>query len=246
MLVATSLCQSYDDHPIILNATFAIAPGTVTVVIGKSGSGKTTLLRTLALADLPRSGTVSLDAHQIFPCTTPHLASPAWPVVTLVFQQFFTWPHLNIRTNIELPASLYLKTQVSADDLCAKLEIAHLLQRFPHETSVGQRQRVALARALLLRPRYLLLDEITSAQDVQHIGSIFEVLRPAVLDGTAVVVVSHHLGFVRRLLSIADAGQVLFLDAGHIVESGGVERLHTPGTEGLDNYLKAARLWSDI
>lgn len=246
MLIATNLRQSYGHQAIILDATLSVPPGTVTAVIGKSGSGKTTLLRTLALADPPESGTIDLDARRIFPPAASIVARDVWPAVTLVFQQFFTWPHLSIRTNIELPAALHLKTKVQADDICSRLEITQLLSRLPHETSVGQRQRVALARALLLQPRYLLLDEITSAQDVQHIASIFEVLRTAVLSGVGVVVVSHHLGFVRRLLSIAESAQVVFLDAGQIVESGNSECLDAPATEGLHRYLQAARLWSEI
>jgi ABC-type methionine transport system ATPase subunit len=158
-----------------------------------------------------------------------------------VFQQFFLWPHFDVRRNIVFPATLRGKKIEKLDNICDALGIGDLLDRYPRQISVGQRQRVALARALVLGPRYLLLDEITSAQDVQHVALILDALHETARRGTGVLVVSHHFGFVRRLLSTSSECQVVFLENGAVVESGGIEHLESPHSDGLREYTTLAR-----
>jgi arginine transport system ATP-binding protein len=242
VLVGDRLFQEYDGVQIIRDVTISVGSGAVTVLIGKSGSGKSTLLRTLSILDPPRAGTVSLGSRRIFPRSD--VSSGAhweWPGITLVFQQFFLWPHITVRQNVLLPARLRGKPVDQAESLCRSLAIDDLLERYPNQISVGQRQRAALARALLLNPQFLLLDEITSAQDVQHISLILEVLQGAVRNGMGLLVVSHHFGFVRRLLSTSPASQVVFLNAGSVVEAGGVEHLDSPTSGGLREYVTLSR-----
>lgn len=242
MLVGERLVQEYDGVRIIRDVTISVATGAVTVLIGKSGSGKSTLLRTLSLVDPPRAGTVSLDSRSIFPSSDiSDGAHSIWPRITLVFQQFFLWPHITVRQNIALPARLRGNAVDQTESLCRSLGIDALLDRYPNQISVGQRQRAAIARALLLNPRFLLLDEITSAQDVQHIALILEVLQHAVDSGMGLLVVSHHFGFVRRLLSTSPASRVVFLDAGSVVESGGIEHLESPASDELREYVTLSR-----
>lgn len=237
--IGDKILQEYEGTRIIREATISVYAGAVTILIGKSGSGKSTLLRTLSLVDPPSAGTIYIDQQQIFPTTKyPQEKYSLWPDVTVVFQQFFLWPHITVQRNITLPARLRDKSINQADKICYQLGIGDLLNRYPNQISVGQRQRVALARALLLQPRFLLLDEITSAQDVQHISLILNVLCNAVSNGIGLLVVTHHLGFARRLLSTSHNSQVVFLDAGVVIEHGGAECLEAPLSDGLRAYLE--------
>jgi ABC-type polar amino acid transport system ATPase subunit len=162
--------------------------------------------------------------------------NPPWPKVTVVFQQLFLWPHLTLQDNILLPARCRTQQGMEADldALIEAFDMRDFIGRYPNQASFGQRQRVALARALMCRPRYLLLDEITSALDVEQIANVLSYLRNLRGKGIGIFVITHLLGFAR---SAAD--QVLFMADGEVVERGGPEVLASPQTERLHQFLSA-------
>ena len=205
---------------LLKEVSLTVQAGDVLAIVGPSGGGKSTLLRTLCALEPPSSGRLLLDG---IPAEQPgtssfDAASRFWPAVTLVFQQLFLWPHLSIWQNLTTAG----KRQPGEDlpRIAEALGIEALLERFPNEVSVGQRQRVALARAIMLRPRFLLLDEVTSAQDARHVEGMAAVLGDLIAQGTAVVVVSHQFGFAQELLSFSkQSKQVILIDAGAITAS---------------------------
>ncbi len=89
------------------------------------------------------------------------------------------------------------------------------LDRFPNEASVGQRQRVALVRALALKPKYILLDEITSSLDVEQSEIILSHLVAIKQKGVGIVMVAHDINF-----AISNADTVCFMEGGVIVKKG--------------------------
>ena len=218
--------------------TLEAKPGQITAIIGPSGSGKSTLIRALSLLDPPTSGSVELDGRRYdFPMLGGSRNSPPWPMLGVVFQQLFLWPHLTLRQNILLPLKLrgLVRVQARVRELIAHFELEEAAERFPNETSLGQRQRAAFIRALVLEPHYLLLDEITSALDVEHVGKVLNELRDIRSRGVSVIAVTHLLGFARR-----SADQVLFLDGGRIVEQGAPSILTAPQSPRLKQFLSLA------
>ncbi len=108
---------------------------------------------------------------------------------------------------------------------------------WPGQLSGGQKQRVAIARALAMNPEVLLLDEVTSALDVEMISGINELLTGLAESGMTMVVVTHDLGFARRV-----AERICFFDEGRIVESGTPEELlENARSERLIEFLSAVR-----
>jgi polar amino acid transport system ATP-binding protein len=108
---------------------------------------------------------------------------------------------------------------------------------WPAQLSGGQKQRVAIARALAMNPEVLLLDEVTSALDVEMISGINELLTGLAEGGMTMVVVTHDLAFARQ---VADC--ICFFDQGHIVESGTPERvLEQPDSTRLREFLSSFR-----
>ncbi len=227
--------KSFGDAEILHGIDLEVEPGTITTVIGPSGSGKSTLLRGLALLDPPDEGDVHLDEQRIaFPRTEPIPTREIWPHLTVVFQQLFLWPHLTIRQNVALPLRSRQAEDPAgrADTVIEDFGIATFADRFPNEVSVGQRQLGAIARALALRPRYLLLDEITSALDVEYVAMILDRLKKLRSDGVGILLVSHLIDFARR-----SADRIVFLDGGAVVESGPPGILDAPESERLERFL---------
>jgi glutamate/aspartate transport system ATP-binding protein len=110
--------------------------------------------------------------------------------------------------------------------------IAHK-DKFPGQLSGGQQQRVAIARALCMDPIAMLFDEPTSALDPEMINEVLDVMVQLGRDGMTMVVVTHEMGFARRV-----ANKVLFMDAGSIVEQGPTEEFfRTPRTERARSFL---------
>ena len=235
MLEARNLTFSYGNRPVLKDINLTIKPGGITVLIGPSGTGKTTLLRCLALLEQPQQGEIIVDEQSFsYPWPPAKPFHPPWPKLTAVFQQLFLWPHLTLRDNILLPVRLQQASDVKIrlDALIEAFDMQDFIDRYPNEASLGQRQRVALARALMLNPTYLLLDEITSALDVEQIAKILTYLKQLRGRNIGIFIITHLLGFARHA-----ADQMLFMADGSVCESGGPDILINPQTERLFQFL---------
>jgi len=227
MLAGRGVAKVFKGGPAVLrDVDIEIPAGKATILLGASGSGKSTLIRALALLDAPTSGAITIDDLQyVFPELGDGNPLPPWPSVTVVFQSLFLFPHLSLRANIVLPVRRSLTPGKCAwiERLTTALSITDLLERYPNQVSVGQRQRAALARALALEPRYVLLDEVTSALDVEHVSAVSKLLLETKAKNIGMLVSTHLLGFAR------DVGdEFVFLDQGTIIERGEMSTLSDP------------------
>ena len=221
------------EHPILDDIDIEVQPGTVTALIGSNGCGKSTLLRALALIEQTDQGIVTIDGTEYSPAADGRPEPSPWPTVTMVFQQLFLWPHLTVRNNIMLPQpEANGEAMRRFEEVVTMFDLAGFVDRFPDQISVGQRQRVALARAVALRPRYLFLDEVTSALDVGHVATLRSSLADLRGRGIGVLLVSHMIGFARAV-----SDRVLFMADGRIAEEGGPDVLSSPRTQALTRFL---------
>ncbi|MCS0505110.1 amino acid ABC transporter ATP-binding protein [Ancylobacter mangrovi] len=250
-LEVIGLRKSFAGRPVVDDVSLAVAPGEVLGIIGPSGCGKTTLLRAIAHLDPPDDGFVRVSGHAFGPEVSPAgVVRRRWRRgrdisrerhrIGFVFQQLHLWPHLDVLGNVTRAQSVVLGRPgpVAAERaraLLARLGIADRAAMRPTELSGGQQQRVAIARALALDPPVLLFDEPTSALDPELAGEVAALLRTIAGEGRALVVVSHSLGFVRRLCD-----RLAFLDGGHVVEEGPAARLlDAPRDARLVRFLAA-------
>lgn len=110
------------------------------------------------------------------------------------------------------------------------------LDRYPNEVSIGQRHRAALVRALLLKPKYLLLDEVTSALDIEQAHLILGHLKQIAEKGVGVIFVSHALHLASKI-----SDKVVFMDDGKVIEEGTGEILTNPKTERLKKFVNISQ-----
>jgi len=233
MLQITNITKKFGNLLALDNVSLTIEPGTITSIIGPSGSGKTTLLKTIGMLELAESGTISIDNTLYeFPTASIENREP-WPKLTIVFQQLFIWPHLTLKENILLPLGdqISIEQQKQFDDLVKLFQMNQFIDRYPNEVSLGQRQRSAIVRSLMLNPKYLLLDEITSSLDVEQIAVILSHLDDIKKRGVGIILVTHLLNFAKTV-----SDQVVFLDHGKIVVSGDKTILDNSTNERLQQF----------
>jgi len=216
------------DERHLSDLSFRIPHGSRVAIVGPSGSGKSTVLNLILRLFEPVQGSVSIDGHDLRKVTRESLLSQ----IAVVFQESFLF-NATIRENIRLGRPDASDADVEAAAKAA--EIHDFIEGLPlgYDTNAGergslmsggQRQRIAIARAIVRDPAILLLDEATSALDHATEAAILATLRRAAA-GRTVIFVTH------RLSSAVDAGIVLVMEGGELVESGGHDILR--------------RLWSE-
>lgn len=245
MLHAENISKSYGEKNVLSEVSLSVEPGAACVVIGPSGAGKSTLLRCLGLLEHADRGSVTLDGKTYALPTDRTRVDPPWPDLTVVFQQHFLWPHLTLSENISLPLESRLsKPEIRRilGELIELFDMADFIGRYPNEASLGQRQRVALARAFALRPRYILLDEVTSSLDVEQIEKLFRHLIVHLSSGIGMVVVTHLLSFAKAIIGATPKSSIVFLDGGRVTASGGRELLESPPPGRVSEFIARMQL----
>jgi ABC-type polar amino acid transport system ATPase subunit len=237
VLEARGLVKRYGTLVALDGVSLAIHPGRVTAILGPSGSGKSTLLRCLNFLVRPEGGEVRLDG--VFSDLDQARALDAHRArVGMVFQQFNLFPHLRVRENVALAPRVVRRLGPAAANTLAERHLARVgladkADAFPGELSGGQQQRAAIARALAMEPAVLLCDEPTSALDPELTGEVLTVLRQLAAERVTMVVVTHDVAFAR-----AAAQEVVFMDAGRIVEQGPAEQvLDAPVSERARRFF---------
>jgi ABC-type polar amino acid transport system ATPase subunit len=237
VLEARALVKRYGALAALDSVSLAIHPGRVAVILGPSGSGKSTLLRCLNFLVRPESGEVLLDGV-LSDLDQARALDAHRARVGMVFQQFNLFPHLRVWENVALAPRVVRRlapadARALAERHLNRVGLAAKVEAFPGELSGGQQQRAAIARALAMEPAVLLCDEPTSALDPELTGEVLAVLRQLAAEHVTMVVVTHDVAFAR-----AAAHEVVFMDAGRIVEQGPPERvIDAPVTERARRFF---------
>jgi len=203
---------------VLKSISLKINAGEVVVVCGPSGSGKSTLIRCINRLESVQSGEIVVDGQLL---SDPKFDPAKLRThVGMVFQSFNLYPHMTVLQNITL-APIKVKGWTASEaekiarELLDRVGIPDKAAVYPANLSGGQQQRVAIARALAMKPKVMLFDEPTSALDPEMINEVLEAMTDLARDGMTMVVVTHEMGFARRV-----AHRVVFMDEGEIIEEG--------------------------
>jgi ABC-type polar amino acid transport system ATPase subunit len=207
---------------VLNDINLTIDAGHVVVVCGPSGSGKSTLIRCINRLETIQSGDIIVDGLSLADANLD--AAKLRANVGMVFQSFNLYPHMTVQQNITLaPMKVKGLDKATADkvasELLERVGIPDKANAYPANLSGGQQQRVAIARALAMKPKVMLFDEPTSALDPEMINEVLEVMTDLARDGMTMAVVTHEMGFARRV-----AHRVIFMDQGQIIEASEPEK----------------------
>ena len=218
VLEVKNLRKSFEDNIVLNDLSLTVPDHTATVLIGASGSGKSTLLRCINLLDTIDDGSIYLDGKEI---SDPDInVDEVRKNLGMVFQSFNLFPHMSVLDNITLsPIRVHKVSKAQARDeamtLLRRFDLADKADQYPDRLSGGQQQRVAIIRSIAVKPRLLLLDEVTSALDPVLVNEVLSIVRDLKADGMAMVLATHEMGFATQV-----ADEVCFLKDGNIIERG--------------------------
>ena len=219
------------------NVSLDIPHGKLITLLGPSGCGKTTILRMIAGLEVPNSGKIFLGGTDIT------RLPPNERKITMVFQSYALFPHMNVYRNISYGLKVLHwsreKIKKAVKEALEMVGLEGLEQRGPSELSGGQQQRVAVARALVLKPRVLLFDEPLSNLDAKLRKRMRGEIRNLQKDlGITAVYVTHDQS---EALAISD--QIVVMDNAVISQIGGPKELYTrPANAFVADFIGAANI----
>ncbi|TDN70212.1 amino acid ABC transporter ATP-binding protein [Paraburkholderia sp. BL10I2N1] len=218
-LEIVDLKASYGPHTVLERINLSVEKGEIVSLIGPSGSGKSTLLRVLMGLLLPEDGSVRLNGSEVNYADRAAVHALRSDIA-IVFQQYNLFQNMTVIDNVMITPTRIKRwpraeVEQNAINLLTRVGLAHRLHAYPDELSGGQQQRVAIARALALKPKVLLLDEVTAALDPELVNEVLDTIRELASDGITMFIVSHEMGFVREVSS-----KVVFMAGGHVIETG--------------------------
>ena len=245
----SEVTKQYGDLVVLDKLNLEVRKNEMVSIIGPSGSGKTTVLRVLMTLEKINQGVIYLDGEPL-----THMPENEELVVAsekylrerrskigMVFQQFNLFPHMTALQNCtEAPIQvLGLKKKEAEERALDLLELVGLTDKkdeHPTRLSGGQQQRVAIARALAMRPKVMLLDEITSSLDPEVVGEVLNVIRSLNKEhNLTMIMVTHQMGFAREI-----SDRVCFFYEGKIFEQGPPEQIFDdPQNERTKQFLNA-------
>lgn len=196
------------------------ATNEIIVLFGPSGSGKTTILNSIAGLCQPDSGEISLNDQLFYGDKNGSLPTRERNIGYL-FQDYALFPHMTVEKNIRYGVKKKgTELNLILEKLLDVLGIRHLLSKYPHQVSGGEKQRVALARALATEPSILLLDEPLSALDSEtRTECQNELIRLHELWKIPFIIVTHDMDEAKKL-----GDRILFLEKGTIIKTTACNR----------------------
>ena len=237
MIRVEHLQKNFGQLHALKDVTLEVNKGEIVSLIGPSGSGKSTLLRCIHGLEKPDKGKIYMNDELMDPQNKEKYRKQR-NHMGFVFQHFNLFPHMTVLDNLNLAQTEVLgRSKEDATkkslELLKRVGLQEKKDSYPNNLSGGQKQRVAIARALCMDPDMMLFDEPTSALDPEMIKEVLEVMKDLGKQGMTMIVVTHEMGFARKVGS-----RVVFLDHGEIIEDAPSEEFFSnPKSDRAKDFL---------
>ena len=237
MIRVEHLQKNFGQLHALKDVTLEVNKGEIVSLIGPSGSGKSTLLRCIHGLEKPDKGKIYMNDELMDPQNKEKYREQR-NHMGFVFQHFNLFPHMTVLDNLNLAQTEVLgRSKEDATkkslELLKRVGLQEKKDSYPNNLSGGQKQRVAIARALCMDPDMMLFDEPTSALDPEMIKEVLEVMKDLGKQGMTMIVVTHEMGFARKVGS-----RVVFLDHGEIIEDAPSEEIFSnPKSDRAKDFL---------
>jgi iron(III) transport system ATP-binding protein len=236
-VVFEGVSKRYGNVTAVDSVSFTIEPATLVTLLGPSGCGKTTTLRMVAGLEATSSGRVLIGGADVTKL------SAAERDVSMVFQSYALFPHMNVLDNVSYGPQSMKKTRAEAEAMAADklkmLGLSGLEKRLPSELSGGQQQRVAVARSLVLEPAVLLFDEPLSNLDAKLRRRVRQEIRE--LQQSLQLTVLYVTHDQSEALAVSD--RIIVMDGGRIAQQGTPHQLYRePAGRFMADFIGDANL----
>lgn len=256
ILKIQNLKKSYDKHLVLKGINLELQKGEVLCLLGPSGCGKSSLLRCINGLEAFDEGKIYLESRLITQGSNSPKSSKDsdksstkstktnWSKIRqeigMVFQNYELFPHLSVEENISLaPIQVQKRDKKEVLDeahtLLARVGLQSYQKAYPKTLSGGQKQRVAIVRALCMKPKILLLDEITASLDPEMVREVLDVVLNLADEGKTMMIVTHEMGFAKAV-----SDRIVFLDNGIIEQEDSPNEFFTnPKTPRAQKFLQS-------
>ncbi len=234
ILQIDGLVKAFRNHRAVDGLSLEVGPGELLGLIGPNGAGKSTTVKMVTGQLLADGGSVRIGGREIS-------ADPvaAKRLIGYVPQDIDHYPFLTGRELLEFVAEVRgvpaAEASAAIDELLTRFRLEDAQNRMTREYSEGMARKLAISAALIGRPPLLLLDESLNGLDPRAASEVKGTLRAELDRGTAVVLVSHVLDVLERLVT-----HVVLIDAGRVVETldrPALDRLAAAGTSLEDFFI---------
>jgi branched-chain amino acid transport system ATP-binding protein len=219
LLEVKNLQISYGEVQVVWGASFAVAEGSLTALIGSNGAGKTTTLKTILGLHRPQGGEILFEGRRIDGLASHRIVERG---LALILEGGRPFPEMTVRENLEMGAYVRRTRRRAGEAIERVFDLFPVLRQRQTQLagtlSGGERQMLAISRAVVARPRLLMLDEPSLGLAPMVVETMFRVIQDLNQNGITILLVEQN---IQHTLQIAHHAYVM--ETGRITLAGGPE-----------------------